>query len=89
MNITSIKTTTISSDLTQPPIHFYLLSPSFSSPSLSPTISPPLVPILETTLQYMSPSPACSKPPPSQLASLMNPPPHPPDKDNHMIVPEI
>ncbi|MBW0499330.1 hypothetical protein O181_039045 [Austropuccinia psidii MF-1] len=37
----------------------------------------------------MSPSPARSKPPPSQLASLMNPTPDPPDEDDHMIIPEI
>ncbi|MBW0461208.1 hypothetical protein O181_000923 [Austropuccinia psidii MF-1] len=62
---------------------------SFFTPLLFPSISPPLVPILKTTLQFMSPSPARSKPPPSQLALLMNPTPDPPDEDDHMIVPEI
>ncbi|MBW0514842.1 hypothetical protein O181_054557 [Austropuccinia psidii MF-1] len=37
----------------------------------------------------MNPSPSRSKPPPSQLASLMNPSPDPPNEDGHMIVPEI
>ncbi|MBW0469149.1 hypothetical protein O181_008864 [Austropuccinia psidii MF-1] len=37
----------------------------------------------------MSPSPARIKPPPTQLASLMNPTPDPPDEDDHMIIPEI
>ncbi|MBW0494384.1 hypothetical protein O181_034099 [Austropuccinia psidii MF-1] len=37
----------------------------------------------------MSPSPACKKLPPLHLALLMNPTPNPPDKDYHMIIPEI
>ncbi|MBW0589792.1 hypothetical protein O181_129507 [Austropuccinia psidii MF-1] len=37
----------------------------------------------------MSPSPAHSKHPPTQLAVLMNPTPDPPDEANHMIIPEI
>ncbi|MBW0544875.1 hypothetical protein O181_084590 [Austropuccinia psidii MF-1] len=37
----------------------------------------------------MSPSPARSKPPPSQLSLLMNPFPDPPDENNHMISPQI
>ncbi|MBW0483868.1 hypothetical protein O181_023583 [Austropuccinia psidii MF-1] len=37
----------------------------------------------------MSPSPAHSKPPPPQLFLLMNPLPDPPDKNNHMISPQI
>ncbi|MBW0546205.1 hypothetical protein O181_085920 [Austropuccinia psidii MF-1] len=37
----------------------------------------------------MSPSPARSKPPPSQLALLMNPTPDPPNTDAHMIIPDI
>ncbi|MBW0492182.1 hypothetical protein O181_031897 [Austropuccinia psidii MF-1] len=37
----------------------------------------------------MSPSPACSKPPPPRLSLLMNPLPDPPDKHNHMISPQI
>ncbi|MBW0502315.1 hypothetical protein O181_042030 [Austropuccinia psidii MF-1] len=37
----------------------------------------------------MSPSPARSKPAPPQLSLLMNPLPDPPDKNNHMISPQI
>ncbi|MBW0522808.1 hypothetical protein O181_062523 [Austropuccinia psidii MF-1] len=37
----------------------------------------------------MSSSPAHLTPPPSQLSLLMNPLPGPPDKNNHMISPEI
>ncbi|MBW0529290.1 hypothetical protein O181_069005 [Austropuccinia psidii MF-1] len=37
----------------------------------------------------MSPSTVHSKPPPSQLALLMNPTPDPPNKDDNMIAPEI
>ncbi|MBW0504586.1 hypothetical protein O181_044301 [Austropuccinia psidii MF-1] len=37
----------------------------------------------------MSPSPAHSKPAPSQLASLMNPATDPPKEENHMILQEI
>ncbi|MBW0490154.1 hypothetical protein O181_029869 [Austropuccinia psidii MF-1] len=62
----------------------------FYIPALPLLHSSPLrVPILKPTLQLMSPSPARSKPPPSQLASLMNPTPDPPDKDNNIIAPEI
>ncbi|MBW0463303.1 hypothetical protein O181_003018 [Austropuccinia psidii MF-1] len=37
----------------------------------------------------MSPSPACSKPPPPQLSLLISPLPDPPDKNYHMISPQI
>ncbi|MBW0483346.1 hypothetical protein O181_023061 [Austropuccinia psidii MF-1] len=37
----------------------------------------------------MSPSPARTKPPPSHLASLMNPTPDPPEENDHMIIPEV
>ncbi|MBW0528318.1 hypothetical protein O181_068033 [Austropuccinia psidii MF-1] len=37
----------------------------------------------------MSPSPAHSKPPPSQLSLLMNPLSDPPDENNHMFSPQI
>ncbi|MBW0591834.1 hypothetical protein O181_131549, partial [Austropuccinia psidii MF-1] len=37
----------------------------------------------------MSPIPACIKPPPPQLALLMNPTPDPPDEYDHMIIPKI
>ncbi|MBW0468339.1 hypothetical protein O181_008054 [Austropuccinia psidii MF-1] len=37
----------------------------------------------------MSPSPACSKPPPPQLSLLMNTLPDPPEENDHMISPQI
>ncbi|MBW0523295.1 hypothetical protein O181_063010 [Austropuccinia psidii MF-1] len=40
-------------------------------------------------MQFMSPSPACSKPPPPQLSLLMNRLPNPPDENDHMISPQI
>ncbi|MBW0579885.1 hypothetical protein O181_119600 [Austropuccinia psidii MF-1] len=40
-------------------------------------------------MQFMSPSIACTKPPPSQLALLMNPTPETPEEDDHMIIPEV